>query len=1568
MTEASKQRSSRAAATGQLPSGIRSSLTSYQFIAPRDYDSLGIDARDVPVGTFVARDHPPFLASRFGGNAYGFGIVEHGEKLSTSELEFLEKVDFRNAAALRHHYKKINSIYRKLGLLIRLSSKGEQYFLIPINWVSHSLEDIRDTVDEIERVLNEEISASMREHLTIGLLAPSRDLLVHEITARMSARKILILDSLKKLRQGKKLCDVVIVPKDLNDLLISLNIKRLDGGPLPKQNTTKYGTYIAGKIYDLLVEDGLLLIVAPKPFPRANKEVWLEFKSEEDLHNFLLFTHAYRSRKRYRGASGTVQRVHLDDFYSYLSGIFVYGEDLRRLAADKDPQQLTLSEIDAMPHLDLKVSRVADTDGESRWQKVAGPYFTTLACYSKLTASVRENWQEKYIIEDDFPENIVVYFGRKREASIRLQQLEQQERAKGMAGCSLKLLAEYRDTFTYLLAVLEVLIRLRDRDFPLLSELDLNRLHNPFAAPRNRYKAFKHIKQLLHKVKTLRRLEGMLNPDGVEGEHTRVLQNLEKLELLGMPPALLREIYLIVVGHTTMGRITFGKLPEKTLKSITDQVKTHGLEEIVDLLRVVRLMSMAEIAAALGERLTKEQGQELFNLYDEAIRVTANPQMEWDTLHDQQVGALGGAQSVAIRQMLKMFNLFEYVDSWPELRRKGPFQKEAMAGYDPARLEQIEQVLELVRIADSFKRRFYGRKAFSRPYFFRKLLNCQFHGTGHLLPLLGTRAGFILLWITINGSPANIINFNPLVRYELQDNRDRLGKVRTALETLDFEHLHLDYLAGVKKELGQGTVVYISDSGLQLQYNQAGRDTEVNFVDVHENVARLKSVLTSIKQSGLNEISPVDLREMNLLFRETTSYYEHLRALESRRSGNNDLLEKQLRTIEGLTDELQEIFLSSLFNPENLYDNLHVLQEHCPAIGAYLLPTFWQLYRIGTSQQIYAGETIPGYVLRCLKKFQALVRKDRDSLQDSELFYKLAQQQFGPMTGDAIGLSNAQIDALEDIVERFSTEPDLLQALAVALVLQEVGKLALYLEDYREWSNRVSHAEAGADILRKGDVLESLAISGRVRQLTIFLIEYHGLIGQVIRGEISPLGLEAVTSPGDELLFEAFFLHSVLAAAAYREGVLVEDVLDRFQRLRQAGLQVLRGELSWKSYVEHLIELKGRTLLTAAAQSEFSDSRLFALPHWLQLPDDEAGRRTKGEDVAAVERLFRMVGLADVHFIDVQMHSLGMPLNFIYHKKGLKTTGLRKFESELGLAVKVCQELAALGDDCRRGLLQKLSPGQDLLRIFGFEYLSGHLEVRAWLKLLIICLQAIDRYMKRPPHVLNFQELNLTIDFRHQLLSEELNRLSLEKLLSDGRLVARLRSAKTGLILRCDTEQSVVTVLFKDRLGVDRVLARLAASRDAGSLKKLYHRELKKLRNIGYFTEDYQRMLSSTFHQRLQEIVALAINETSEKMEQQQDFVSLEKLFKKLLRLVEENGFSDEQAQLVRDMYEFHLDRLRNKRLEALYGKIDCCQSKADLFALWQESKAEFIRDRQYLGREFERLVTERFDERFASL
>ena len=64
----------------------------FGFIKAEDFESLGIDASDIPPGTFPARKHPSRLLSRFGGNAYGFGFFEAYDHLRLRDQKLLQSI------------------------------------------------------------------------------------------------------------------------------------------------------------------------------------------------------------------------------------------------------------------------------------------------------------------------------------------------------------------------------------------------------------------------------------------------------------------------------------------------------------------------------------------------------------------------------------------------------------------------------------------------------------------------------------------------------------------------------------------------------------------------------------------------------------------------------------------------------------------------------------------------------------------------------------------------------------------------------------------------------------------------------------------------------------------------------------------------------------------------------------------------------------------------------------------------------------------------------------------------------------------------------------------------------------------------------------------------------------------------------------------------------------------------------------------------------------------------------------------------------------------------------------
>jgi hypothetical protein len=301
-----------------------------------------------------------------------------------------------------------------------------------------------------------------------------------------------------------------------------------------------------------------------------------------------------------------------------------------------------------------------------------------------------------------------------------------------------------------------------------------------------------------------------------------------------------------------------------------------------------------------------------------------------------------------------------------------------------------------------------------------------------------------------------------------------------------------------------------------------------------DNLRKMELILESASERLIAEIPVSELKVTDRLFRELSSYYEHLQHRAEAEEMDKELLAQQQAEIGSCCSRLEQLFAQKLLLPQRVFDTLEIFHEHCPSIGRRILTEFWELDRIKPTKGIHSGETIPAYVLRCLKKFQALVTGDRESLQNTEIFYQLSQQQFGAMSGETIGMSNMQIDLLEEVVSRIGTRPKLLEALSAALIFQEIGKLPLYLEEYRSLSRSNNHGVAGAEILRRQALLRRLGMDSDTSRLTDFLVEVHGLIGHVLLGEVALPALGSVTSLGDEHVFEAFFLHSVLSAAAYR--------------------------------------------------------------------------------------------------------------------------------------------------------------------------------------------------------------------------------------------------------------------------------------------------------------------------------------------------------------------------------------------------------------------------------------------------
>ena len=941
----------------------------------------------------------------------------------------------------------------------------------------------------------------------------------------------------------------------------------------------------------------------------------MRFKSEEELKGFLLFSHIFKTRKRYEGHPGQLElEVFLSDLHYYLNKFALFETHLKRLLGHQSPDHLPVEAIDALPYLNRQRRRTHMKDPEKQWKLLFGPFFAARYFRRKVSKHPHQQWQERLELEVELPESMLVFVGERRQPAVSVPDLERELHPTGLQGCTLSLVAEYRDSFQYLLEVLRALLQIRDHRLTKLPELEQARLSNPFLTQNE---SFRTVRQLLGKIPKLERIRDILNPEKIEGEATPILENLPKLSLYDFSREQLREILLIVVGHTTMSRVVFGKIPAKTLTPITDRAKEGSPQKVLELLRFCRLMSIAEIVAAYRDSFTPEHSRELFHLYNAAVAVATDPWLGWEKLNDLRTSALGGVQNMAIREMMKFFNLFEFLDDWQDLLHKDQFAREVACDYEPATLQQLEEALELSRLAADFNRRFLSGDRFGQANFFRQFLENEFHGTGNLFPALGAKAGFLLLWIAVIASERRLVNFNPMLAGMPQDRlAARIAKIKASLLQIPLETLDPTHIDRIRRTLAEGFPAFVPGTGIRLINNAVTRALDVSFVDVAEDIQQLEGLLGHFERQKLSTISLRRLKELERLFSELESFSRYLHRdaclkdeASARRHGIAGLPDTAGSRIDEIERRLKMIMQDHLLVPEEIYDTVNSLAMHCPEIFRFVLPELHALGNLVEERRPPYRQSLLRGVMRGLFKFQALVRKDRNAFQDRNIFYQLAKEEFGPLAEEGTGATHSQLDILEYIVESMQQRPMLLQALKTALLFQESGEIDQYAAGLPGPDALWTSAERGAFFLQQSNILEQHHSDPQVGGLAILLVRHHGLMGRLHQGEEPIPALEWLTANEDEQILDAFVLQAVLNAAAAREGLLVADLLDGYLYYRTIGHQLIRTRSNWRAWLEESLVEKGKAVI-----AEFCFPECGARGHGATVNHSQDASRDEGQD------------------------------------------------------------------------------------------------------------------------------------------------------------------------------------------------------------------------------------------------------------------------------------------------------------------------------------------------------------------
>ncbi len=1547
----------------------------FRFIKPDEYASLGIDPEDIPIGTFPALKHPPHLPSRFGGNAYGSGLFEIYDRLKPEDIKLLQEISTDDPHDIEKRYKIVNRIYKKMGLLIRVSRLGKPYYLIPAHLVSNTLHHVRVKLEEISKIIDLHRKKSLKETYSIGILTLRDDLAFNELSYRFREHHFVLIDSLNRLTSISEKLDLIIVTRDIYELLLLEDFTPTLTKRPSKKQLTELAHYLLWKVHGLLRDGGELFIVADRQSSKVDQMASVTFKSEKEKKNFILFSHIFKTRHRYI-MKGDHLQVNVFDLQEYLRGFYIEPEIVDRVLQGKDIESLTAEQINALPYLDYPLYRRPFTASQEKtWAKLLGTCFEQIFLKPLVPEIVKKQWEARFSIRSYDPQYMLVFLGQRKRPSPTGQQIKERAIASRLLGSPFNLVADYRDSFRYVIDTLTIVEGLRKQLREGYPELLTDRLRQPLQNRRRRHPRLSHILKLVSKIPTLKKLEKYLNPEGIEGPEAKVLQNLDALSLMGFSGEELEEIVLIVAGHTPMGRILSGKVNERALQPLTDKARGLESQRALNLLRYCRLMTLAELEASQGQSLSQEQVRELFALYEAAVRIVMNQEMDWDRLLDEKITTAGGVHNEIIAKLLKMMNYFEFLSSWRDLKQKGPMEKETLADYDPEKMSRLENVIQLVETIDYFEHKFLKGDPLELASFYRKLLNMEFHGTGRIFSRLNSKLVFIFVWLTSNvvGSE-NIINLNPmLARLTPKEVEQHIAKIEAEGTKIKIEYLALQPLRTLSEQLYENGTTFIVGTGFQLQVESDPPSLKLDYVDLDQDIGRLNTMVKALSNSRLADWPTTRLSELEELFFDLESFYRSHRALLSHETSSMRLPSTQVRRYEDISklrESLRSQLLRLVFEPEFFYTHLDLLYRHAPSLLRFILPEFMALEKLELSNNLYLTSPVTQYILKSAKKVQALIQKDWASFQDQIYLHQLAQREFGPMAAGTIGINELQLEQMEEIVKGLRSNKKLFDAFLKTFLFQDIGRIPELRSKYASEVNPADLSEVAALVLNKEKFAQRYQLDEQGFSYLVFLVRNHDLIHHIIRGQVHFEALKQAIYPKNKELLDALFLFSLIMLSAIREDLIVEDLAQRLFRVREIALQIVEGKSTFSEELRK-IHLRRGKVFHAVAQFQSSQGQSIKALEWdpeavsVNVQEDELIR--SGEMVFAMERLFRLRGIRYIEFEDMARFMMKIPIKFIYKKRAFSSIGYPTFEKELFEAFRIYNTMQNLAEPVRHAILQRLSG--DTVRIFGYEKVSSYLSYENQIKMLLVTLLACKKLKtSQLPCFLNFLPLSAKIDMRYEALNHFLNALSVEKIWHDKQLLSQLFKAKRGLVLTRDELHNVLNVDFRDRIDIWQKINYMGTITNLDQLKNYYYYSLRSLKKYPFYSEDYEALLETAYEKRKQIITDGMVKKFHEQMQMASEFSELYELLQNLLSRSYEIGFSSEQRQRILDLYQLRKEQLLRDKLTEIKHMLGSIQDRNELEDYWNSLKWYLYENRPVAGKEFESLVAKEFDRKLAEL
>ncbi len=1502
----------------------------FGLISPDEFEKFGIDPDDVSIGTVVSLRYPAQIPSRFGGNAYGLGLIEGYNRLSRDELDFILSVNLNDERSVSENYKKINEIYKKLGLLVRFSKKGKPYYLIPIHLISSSLTEIKVKVDEVIRFIKEISSLQPGKELKIAVFSSADNIIFQEISFIFLEHTFFPVDSIRKLKDIKEQFDVFIILDDLYEIVIKEIGLAVDKRRL-RRKLEEWVNYLLLKIYRLLKENGYFFIISKYYKEDTEEKIRIKF-SEEELKNFALFTHVFKTKERYK-FNGRLVYVNSQDFQNYLNEIYVEPEILNRLLKGKRPEKLSLEEINSLPYLDLRIPKKPfRKDQKSVWLELFERYFEKIKIEEIVPESLKREWEKRFTFYQYEPKYLILYKGKKKRLPFDITTISRDILKYKLFSSPPELIPDYRNSFDYVFKVLEVIENLKkDSINHRIPKIFIDRLKTPLLYKERRYKGMGNVLRLIRKKNRLKKIINYFNPDNIEGSDTKVIENLELLGLFDFDPEILKEIYFICLGHGAIGRIIAGKTDDSALKPIADVCRFYEIKEALNFLRYFRIMSFAEITVAKGRYPLKEEVRELFRIYDLLVRAVISKTVDWDKLAYEGLDSIEGVRSKAINRLLMIMGCHEFLNNWQMMKEKGDKELEILANYSQKKLKQIRNMLELLDVLNKFENLYSSSDPLQMLTFYRKLLKADLHGTARIFSRIRAKNAFLLLWITIN-TDSETINFNPLLADVSEKDIERqIEKIDKEAEYINEKYLSPSHLKNLSAQLYKNRSTVILGTGFYLRLDPKNNILSVEYSDLEKNITFLKKFCDSLKD--ISHLSKERLSELENVFSKIELFYQADRELKSFLKHEKLPLryKRWIKEIREIREKLREIFLKSLFKEENFYPNLEALYRSAPSVINFLFPFFKSLQELDLSWHIYMKLSPVEYMLNTTRKLYALIRHAKEEFQDRELMHKLAKKEFGIMATGTVGVSDSQIESLIGLLENLKKRnPILFKALIKSFLFQEIGRVPELREKYYGRFDPSDLGHAGSVFIREEKISKDYFIEKEEERYLIFLIRYHSLLHHMIRGEISFFAIDEILKRKDKELFDAFFVFSFIMLSAIREDLLLEDLAERLFKVKAICDSIIEGKITLEEYMNKLFSKKQRMT-------------------------GQSGRK-----IYAIERIFRLRGIRYVEFPELDSFLKGDSPYLIYKRKGFVSIGYSTFEKELFEAYRTYSSFQELPKEIRDYVLEWLV--EDRVRIFGYENVTNYLTYKNQVKLLLLALIGAESFKKFPVSI-NFLELCQIISKRYEAINDWLNRIGIEEIWEKRKDRNFLFEEKEGIFLKKEAFPKVLTVKFRDKIDIHEKISFMKNIKNITQLDKYYSHLLSVLNEYPFYCDDYRKLVKVSYEKRLKELSEEILEDAKKKMEETEEFKELYLLKKSLMKEAEKAiKIFPELKERIKDLYELRREALEREWLKKIDKRLMKIKGKEELNEYWNNVKQYFKINKKYIGRELELLVAKRFD------